>query len=148
MLFATPMFGCVSTHSTTRASRAPTAGYSPAPPCVYAATRRFALRAPVVRVVAVQVESADAVLVVAAVAVVVDAFGEHHVVAVPRADVAHEAAALVGRVDDRVALSGADELPHLADEAVAVEVLAGILVEQPVAVVVLRAHGAAVRLRR
>ena len=94
-----------------------------------------------------QVESADAVLVVAAVLVVVDALGIHHVVAAPGADRAHQAPLRVERIDDERALPRPDVLPHLAHVPIAVEVLTGILVEQAVAIVVLRTHRRAVRLR-
>ena len=113
-----------------------------------AATGGLAFGAPVAGIVAVQIEPADAVLVEATVAVAVDALGVRHVIAAPGTDVPQQAAALVHRVDDRVPLAGADELPHVTNEPVTVEVLTGVFVQQPVAVVVLGTDRAAVRLRR
>lgn len=112
-----------------------------------AAPGRLTHRAPVLRVVAVQVEAADAVLVHATVAIVVHAFGKQEVVALPCAHAAHQAPALVQGVHDRITLAGPDMLAQLHDEAVAVEVFGRILIEQAVAVVIVRAYRAAVGLR-
>ena len=113
-----------------------------------AAPGRLGHRPPVVGIVAVQVEPADAVLVDPAVPVVVDAFRIQQIVAVVHPHVAHQPALGVHRVHHVRALAGTDEAPHLPRVPVAVEVLGGILVQQPVAVVVNRTHGAAVGLGR
>ena len=59
----------------------------------------------------------------------------------------HESAALVVGVEREVALARADALAHVAHEAVPVEVLTRVLVEQPVTVGIVRANAASVRLR-
>ena len=103
---------------------------------------------PVLGIVAVEVEPADAVLVDAAVAVVVDALRCDGVIALARFGPLHEPARRVGGIDDHRALAGLDLPADLEDEAVAVEVLGRILVEEPVPVVVVRPDRAPVRLGR
>ena len=97
------------------------------------------LQAPVAREVAVHVDPSDAVLVEVAVPVVVDAFGVEIV------ETAAEFAG--GATHHHPVVSGADPPkavgirdPHLGHRAVPVEIVAGILVQQTVAVFVVRSR--------
>ena len=101
---------------------------------------------PILDVVAVEVQPSDAVLVETAVAVVVDPFGVHDIIALTRRGPFHQPPGFVVRIDDHRALARLDLFAHLQDEAVAVQVLGRVLVQQPVAVVVIRTDGAAVGL--
>ncbi|MFM9014259.1 MAG: hypothetical protein ACKORK_11985, partial [Gemmatimonadota bacterium] len=95
-----------------------------------------------------QIESADPVLIDTAIAIVVDPFGIHHVIALAHRDIPHQAPALVRGVLHGVPLAHADELPHLPDETIVVEVLAGIFIEKAVTIIVVGTDGAPVGLRR
>ena len=95
-----------------------------------------------------EVEAADAVLVRPAVAVVVDSLRGDDIIALAGRGPYHQPARRIGGIDHHRALARLDLLADLEDEAVAVEVLGRILVEQAVAVVVVRPDRAAVRLGR
>jgi hypothetical protein len=155
MELTTDTFGFDSSHSTTERVSGSLSGYSPGTGLRPAAARRIAAghRPPVLRVVAVQVEAANAILVVAAVAIVVDALGHgapDRRLARPRRP--HEPAAGVALVQhhvrrDRVHARHARLPAHGVDDAVAVDVVVLVLVEEAIAIVVHRPHAAAVHHR-
>ena len=103
---------------------------------------------PVLGVIAVQVQPADPVLVEPTVAVVVDAFAENPEIPLAGPDPLEEARRRIGGVEDEFPLARFDLPPHLEDEPVAVEVLAGVFVEQAVPIVVIGTDRAPVRLGR
>lgn len=89
---------------------------------------------PVGRVVAVEVESTEAVLADPSVTVVIDPLGVQEVVSVAASHAAHGVAGGVSLVDHVRAVALAHVLAHRGDEAVAVEVERRVLVELAVAV--------------
>ena len=103
---------------------------------------------PVLGVIAVKVQAADAVLIDPAVAVVVDPLRGNDVVALSVRRPLHEPTGGVVGIDDHGALAGRDLLPDLEDETVTVEILGRVFVEKAVPVVVVRPDRAPVRLGR
>ena len=109
------------------------------------------LRAPVFRVVPVEVQTTDPILVETTIPVAVDPLRDHHPltldVAAPGSP--HEAPRRIPRVEGGVAvvlLPLSHPVAHLVDDTVSVQVLRRILVHETVAVVVHGAHRAPVRL--
>ena len=104
-------------------------------------------RPPVLRIVAVQVQPADPVLVELAVPVAVHALGVDLPVPLPLGHHLHEPFR-VSRIQDGVSLPLSHPSAHLQQEAVAVQILARVFVHQSVPVRVVGTHRAAVGLGR
>ena len=107
-------------------------------------SRGLVHRSPVLRIVAVQVEAANAVFANLTVTVMVNALADHLIFALTLANIFHDTSAPVAWVDDVVALWIL--VAHPQNLAVAIQVDGRVLVQQAVAVVVGRSDGAPVGL--
>jgi hypothetical protein len=103
---------------------------------------------PILRIVAVEVQAADAVFVEFSIQVVINPFTVNDIISFSLARSLHQTAALIARIKDIIPFSFLNLFSHLVTESVSIQILGRVLIQQTVAVRVVGPDRAAVTLGR